>query len=329
MNGRLYDPILARVLSPDPALQLPANTQNYNRYSYCLNNPLKYNDPSGNIMALPTEYRQLGVSRPHYRINDITDNNPAGWGGNNGVLPAGSDGGGGRDCGWTWVEGIVASGWVRNSDIINVNPNNVKVFSKNDEATALIYMVGLAILSNREVIGFYSTEGIIILPTTGKAVRNGSFNYGGETQNIKIGTKYENAADAAGWSEYFVDIKTRDGKSTLTLNGETFNLSAYIHTHPVDPKDNFIFDHENGYRYEHEMGWGDRDFSEKLKIPALCLELELNRIFIGFDNENKSAYLTNPKNGGQFTISEYIDYSRLHGSLIYKEISKYQYGVGN
>lgn len=49
MNGRLYDPQLGRFFSPDPIVQLPENTQNYNRYSYCLNNPLKYNDPSGQI----------------------------------------------------------------------------------------------------------------------------------------------------------------------------------------------------------------------------------------------------------------------------------------
>ncbi|MBP5784381.1 MAG: hypothetical protein J6W16_02200, partial [Methanobrevibacter sp.] len=27
------------------------NSQNFNRYSYCLNNPLKYNDPSGEFFA--------------------------------------------------------------------------------------------------------------------------------------------------------------------------------------------------------------------------------------------------------------------------------------
>ena len=46
MNGRVYDPALARFLSPDPFITNPANSQNYNRYSYCLNNPLKYTDPS-------------------------------------------------------------------------------------------------------------------------------------------------------------------------------------------------------------------------------------------------------------------------------------------
>ena len=47
MNGRLYDPLLGRFLSPDPYVQMPDFSQNYNRYSYCLNNPLKYTDPDG------------------------------------------------------------------------------------------------------------------------------------------------------------------------------------------------------------------------------------------------------------------------------------------
>lgn len=41
MNGRLYDPVLGRFLSPDNFVQMPDNAQSYNRYSYCLNNPLK------------------------------------------------------------------------------------------------------------------------------------------------------------------------------------------------------------------------------------------------------------------------------------------------
>ena len=49
MNGRLYDPVLGRFLSPDPYIADPAFTQSYNRYSYVLNNPLKYNDPTGEL----------------------------------------------------------------------------------------------------------------------------------------------------------------------------------------------------------------------------------------------------------------------------------------
>ena len=49
MNGRVYDPRLGRFLSPDNYVQLPESTQSFNRYSYCLNNPLKYTDPSGEL----------------------------------------------------------------------------------------------------------------------------------------------------------------------------------------------------------------------------------------------------------------------------------------
>jgi RHS repeat-associated protein len=47
MNGRIYDPTLGRMLQADPLIQSLGNTQSYNRYSYVLNNPLGYTDPSG------------------------------------------------------------------------------------------------------------------------------------------------------------------------------------------------------------------------------------------------------------------------------------------
>lgn len=49
MNGRLYDPLLRRFLNADENIQDPTNTQNYNKYGYVLNNPLMFNDPSGEI----------------------------------------------------------------------------------------------------------------------------------------------------------------------------------------------------------------------------------------------------------------------------------------
>ncbi len=50
MNGRLYDPLLGRMLSPDIFVQNSSFTQSFNRYSYCWNNPLRYTDPSGYIV---------------------------------------------------------------------------------------------------------------------------------------------------------------------------------------------------------------------------------------------------------------------------------------
>jgi len=52
MDGRVYDPRLGRFLSPDPYVQDPTYSQSLNRYSYCINNPLKYTDPDGNIFGL-------------------------------------------------------------------------------------------------------------------------------------------------------------------------------------------------------------------------------------------------------------------------------------
>ena len=50
MNGRLYDPLVGRMLSPDIVIQDEQNSQAYNRYSYCFNNPLRFTDPSGYVV---------------------------------------------------------------------------------------------------------------------------------------------------------------------------------------------------------------------------------------------------------------------------------------
>ena len=50
MNGRMYDPALGRMLSPDNYAGLDGTTQSYNRYSYVQNNPLKYTDPTGEFL---------------------------------------------------------------------------------------------------------------------------------------------------------------------------------------------------------------------------------------------------------------------------------------
>ena len=47
MNGRMYDPMMSSFLSVDQYVQSPDNAQGFNRYAYCMNNPLKYIDPSG------------------------------------------------------------------------------------------------------------------------------------------------------------------------------------------------------------------------------------------------------------------------------------------
>ena len=47
MNGRMYDPVMSSFLSVDNYVSSPDFSQAFNRYAYCLNNPLKYTDPDG------------------------------------------------------------------------------------------------------------------------------------------------------------------------------------------------------------------------------------------------------------------------------------------
>jgi RHS repeat-associated protein len=47
LNGRVYDPLLARFTSADTITENPLSTQGWNRYSYVGNDPLAFTDPSG------------------------------------------------------------------------------------------------------------------------------------------------------------------------------------------------------------------------------------------------------------------------------------------
>jgi RHS repeat-associated protein len=51
-NARYYDPTIGKFISPDTMVPQPFNSQDWNRYSYCLNNPLKYTDPTGHDMII-------------------------------------------------------------------------------------------------------------------------------------------------------------------------------------------------------------------------------------------------------------------------------------
>jgi hypothetical protein len=47
LNGRVYDPLVGRMMSADPFVPDAMNGQAWNRYSYVINNPLALTDPNG------------------------------------------------------------------------------------------------------------------------------------------------------------------------------------------------------------------------------------------------------------------------------------------
>ncbi len=47
MNGRIYDPVIGRMVQSDPIIQAPEQILSYNRYSYVWNNPMNRIDPTG------------------------------------------------------------------------------------------------------------------------------------------------------------------------------------------------------------------------------------------------------------------------------------------
>lgn len=58
MNGRMYDPVIGKMLAPDVNVPNPYSAIGYNRYDYAFNNPLLYIDPTGNTFASWDEFFQ-------------------------------------------------------------------------------------------------------------------------------------------------------------------------------------------------------------------------------------------------------------------------------
>ena len=81
MNGRLYDPVLHRFLQPDNFVQDPFNTQNFNRYGYCMNNPLLYTDPTGEWFVIDDAIAMLVGGVVNLTINAIQGNVTSFWSG--------------------------------------------------------------------------------------------------------------------------------------------------------------------------------------------------------------------------------------------------------
>ena len=68
-DARLYDPEIGRFISADPIVPDPFNPQSLNRYSYVLNNPLIYTDPSGYQQSAPGQDEEEDY--PTFSLDEI------------------------------------------------------------------------------------------------------------------------------------------------------------------------------------------------------------------------------------------------------------------
>jgi murein DD-endopeptidase MepM/ murein hydrolase activator NlpD len=142
MNGRVYDPVIARFLSPDPFVQFPGVADGYNRYSYVMNNPLIFTDPSGYMPNwVQDEY-------DHYYRNSGGDDRR-------------NEGGGG---GWNpfgWINNSMnIGGWTKNpGDYWHYSPVSGTYYNSetserrqaNNESTkAVLYDAGFEVNDNIE-----------------------------------------------------------------------------------------------------------------------------------------------------------------------------------
>ena len=88
-NARLYDPIIGRFFSPDPFVQAPDFTQGFNRYSYCMNNPVMFSDPDGEffivdswIVGFVSKFFETGSLKQSWNeANKRAGNDAKLWGG--------------------------------------------------------------------------------------------------------------------------------------------------------------------------------------------------------------------------------------------------------
>jgi hypothetical protein len=54
-RARFYSSALGRFVQPDSIIPNPANPQAFNRYTYVLNDPIRFNDPSGHVCSDPDD----------------------------------------------------------------------------------------------------------------------------------------------------------------------------------------------------------------------------------------------------------------------------------
>ena len=180
MNGRMYDPILGRFLSPDNYVQLPTSAQSFNRYSYCLNNPLKYLDPDGEWFGID-DLLVAGVSFVIGYTSNCIKTGDWGWKSiGNGATTAFSAWLGYNTCGIPTGNGITSSTW---NQLANIGINSI--------SNTFLPTISIPINNNINIgfsLGFgYGDQGLSLGISHGITYSSGDFSIGSQ---LGMGNNY-------------------------------------------------------------------------------------------------------------------------------------------
>jgi hypothetical protein len=168
-------------------VQEPDNWLNYNRYSYCLNNPLKYTDPSGEFFWIPFAIGALIGGYTGYKVADAKGYDFSDWQTYGYMLGGAAIGGA---TGLLGAEVASAGGVMANSSAI--------IFSSVD------YSIGMSGLS-----------GGIISPSIGFGIASYDFGEGKWSYLGRKGNKwYENLAYGFGALGNLSDVVSLFGDGT-------------------------------------------------------------------------------------------------------------------
>lgn len=255
MNGRMYEPIVGRMLSPDNFIQNPFISQSSNRYSYSFNNPLVYVDPSGNY-AIIDDLVAAGVGGLINLGVNAYSGNLSGhgfWGGVGRVFAAfgaGAVGGWGalypEFGGWLWGGATVGAtnawlgGRTSTSDIV-----------AGAAVGAVTSVIGGSVsnLVSTEISGFFSSKfSPILAKTFTGAISEGSGNFvSGFTEGIFVDGTLTGAWNKAwqsglqglvfGGANGFVQGKLNDTNSNVN-NPEIENTPNNSIQNPIQPNAN-------------------------------------------------------------------------------------------
>ena len=335
MNGRLYDPILHRFLQPDNYVQDASNTQNYNRYGYVMNNPLKYSDPSGEFVhiivgavigavrnaifyTIGVAFSPGGLSNWSWKDFGYAALNGAIEGAFNAIIPTSFSFGPfkigftphfvtssyGTSFGITAFAGIQV-GPVRLGFEAGIQHDFISVETNEYNQTTKTFGWGIDFGSRSASIGLYSTN---YWSSDGTSQRVGGVRV--KAGDFKIRYENEGAFPFSNFGSTFGDGGDKYRTTALEFGYSEYSLRMYLYT--GDPNTGRI--DENDPNYPNDVYTGGN--TDRYRLGALALGYKGQ--FIGVNSENIRHTFQNKFAHNALNPQPYFRVLNNHWSFFYR-----------